>query len=456
MKDKSRARDQPMFGAVKMCFGGSADPWPVDSGDVADLTPLDEGATLLALARRYRPPAILERIASHGEPVIDREGMGVEIDPSEPLVDEPVREDGLSYSNPDMVAFWWDRSALTSWQVVPLTLDTMDTHGLWDADLFAPFRAVRDLTGGDREVARQLAHAFAPMVNAGLLTRVDTLTYRTRHVMLSTAQSYRPGCAGYQQHVWQATLDEDAVVFTTHPGNEPWEDPNAYRDMDHYWTGSATLPRSVQHGCVAIHMYSPGFAVPDVPALAAFRFLEYTHAYFPTERFDAVERSGNWTFGCRAGGYVALWSWRAPVWREHDPEVVCTNGLLEPFDLVAPGGPDNVWIVEVGDVDRWGSFAGFIDAVEVSAVKVRSLGSDAGIHRGFQVAYDSASEGDLEVFWSGPLRVNGREVRTQGYPRFDNPWARVERGETTVRIEDEWGALVLDLARGKRFDDDHG
>ena len=39
--------------------------------------------------------------------------------------------------------------------------------------------------------------------------------------MLSSAQDYRPGCFGEQYHAWQATLDEDAVVFTTHPKDEP-------------------------------------------------------------------------------------------------------------------------------------------------------------------------------------------------------------------------------------------
>src|SRR5690606_38948975 len=128
------------------------------------------------------------------------------------LVDHPTREDGLSYTDPAMVPFWWDRSALTPWQLIDLTMDALDRHGLWEAELFAPFRVVRELTGADRDVARRLSQAMAPMANAGLLTRVDTCTYRTGDVMLSSAQSYRPGWAGYQHHVWQATLDERAVV----------------------------------------------------------------------------------------------------------------------------------------------------------------------------------------------------------------------------------------------------
>ena len=114
------------------------------------------------------------------------------------------------------------------------------------------------------------------------------------------------------------------------------------------------------------------------PPLDAFGYVDYTHAYFPTERFDEVRRSGGWTFGRRGEGYVALWSWRPTEWRTHDPSVTFTNGLTEPFDLVAPGGADNVWIAEVGSAARWGSFDAFVAAVSGSPVSVRDLGTGVG------------------------------------------------------------------------------
>jgi hypothetical protein len=452
MKDKSRAPDQPVFGAMKLCFDTTDHPYPIDDGDTADLLPRNESASLLARATRYRPPAILRRIASGTGEVTDHEAMGMPIDPSGPVVPDPVREDGLSYTDPDLVPFWWDRSALTPWQLIPLTAATLDRYQLWDANLFALFKVVRDATGGDVGVMQQLAADLHPMVNAGLLEEVHTCTWRNRDVMLSTAQAYRPGTVGFQHHIWQATLDELAVVFTTHPGNPPSADAGDYLDHDHYWTGSATLPFAVQHDRVAIIRYEPAFACPTDDLLAPFAYEPYTHAFFPTEHFDEVVERGGWTFGRRREAYVALWSWRPASWRDHDPAAVFTNGLTVRFDLVADGGADDVWICEVGDADRWGTFESFCDAVCAAAIEVDDPGWTAdGPHPGFSVRYTSPSIG--AVVSSGPdeaLAVAGEPVAVRYQHRFDNPFTRIERGVTTVPIVDEHGGWVLDLAAGTR------
>jgi hypothetical protein len=188
MKDKHQGPVQPLFAPAKMLFGDSDEPWPTESDEATTLLPRNEGATLLARAKRWRPAEVHRRIATSDVTMIDREAMGIVIDPSEPLTEHPVRADGLSWDDPDMVPFWWDRSALTTWQLVPSTMATLDRHDLWEADLFAMFRPVRDLTGGDPAVAQQLSKDLDPIINAGLLSRVDTYTWRSAHAMLSSAQ----------------------------------------------------------------------------------------------------------------------------------------------------------------------------------------------------------------------------------------------------------------------------
>jgi hypothetical protein len=451
MKDKARAIDQPVFGACKLCFDATDEPWPLDDGDDADLLPLNESATLLARARRYRPPAVLRRVATSSDEVVDREVMGAVIDPSEPLCDDPVRADGRSYADPDEVAYWWDRGALTPWQLVPLTIDTIERHGLWEANLFAIFRQMRDAMGADPLLWRQVAADLHAMVNAGLLSEVHTYTWRNAHGMLSCAQAYRPGATGLQHHNWQATLDERAVVFTTHPGNGPSPNAGDYLDHDRYWTGSATLPRSVQHRRVGIHAYEPAFPPPDSDLLAPFAYEPYTHAYVPTEHLDEVRRDGHWTLARRRDGYVALWSWRAPEWRRHAPATTYTGGLTGDFDLVAEGGADNVWIVELGDADQSGSFDEFCTSITAAAVTVDDPGWAAtGPHPGFAVRYESPAEGTVESRPDALLVVDGSPVELAHDRRFDNPYTSIARGETTVPVRDDRGGWELDLAAGTR------
>ncbi|HET8931577.1 MAG TPA: hypothetical protein VFN21_13030 [Acidimicrobiales bacterium] len=451
MKNKARARDQPVFGATKLCFDATDETWPIGDGDEVDLLPLDESATLLARATRYRPPAILRRVATSTDEFVDHESMGIEIDPSGPATENPVRADGLSYTDPEMVPFWWDRAALTPWQLIGLTVDTLERHDLWDANLFAIFKVMRDAMGSDPELWKSVAAELHPMVNAGLLSKVSTTTWRNAHGMLSTAQAYRPGAVGFQHHIWQATLDERAIVFTMHPGNPPTANAGDYLDDDRYWTGSATLPRSVQHRRVGVHAFEPAFPPPDTDLLAPFAYEPSTHAYFPTENFDEMRRAGNWTMGRRRHGYVALWSWRRPDWRRHDPATTYTAGLVDDFDLVADGGADNVWIVEMGDVDQSGSFDAFCAAISAATVQVDDPGWAATRpHPGFAIRYESPSEGVVESRPDALLTVDGHPIELDHKRRFDNPFTSIARGDTTVPIRDHIESWVLDLAAGTR------
>lgn len=440
MKDKSKATDQDTFGVVKVAF---------DTTDLPYQATGDATAVALARATRYRLPAVIDRVAHHPGPVVDREHMGVALDLDEPFTPTPTSPaPGVSYTDPDDIAFWWERGALTAWQVVPETLATIDRHDLWETSMFQPYKPLVDVVGGDPAAAQQLAYALRCQINAGVLSAVDTVTWRTADAMVSSAQDYRPGCFGEQYHAWQATLDEDAVVFTTNPGNEP-RGGNRWQDGDLYWNGGATMPRTAQQGAAVINLYAPQYPAGG-PPLDAFAYLPYTHAYFPTERFDEVRTVGPWTLGRKGDGYVALWSWRPTQWRTHDPAATFTNGLTQPFDLVAPGGADNVWIGEVGSAERWGTFDAFAAAVTAAPVTVTDLGSVGGVSRGFDVAYTSPSEGRLRFSWTGPLTVDGAEVPLHGGDRYANPFGTTAFGDTTVGVADGPSSLTVDLLTGAR------
>ena len=443
-KDKMSSLDDDTWGGVKLLFDTTA--YPYQSRGHPD-------AVLLARARRYRMPEAILRVARSSEPFTDRERMGIRIDEDGPLEDDPQAPYGFSFTDPRDLTVWWGIGALTTWPVVPLTLQTMDQYDLWETTNFAPFVGLRVLTENVR-LAQQLAISTYRFLGFGLLQEVNTVTHRTPDYMLSSAVDYRAGSFASQIHTWQATLDANALVFTNHPFRPiiAAQDWGFDEEQGGYWTGEASIPRAAQHENVGIYVYAPQYAMRNAAPFDYFRWEPYTHAYFPQDRFDEVVQEGSWTFGRLGDGYVALYSWRPTRWIEYDPAVYATDGMVRPFDLMADGGADNVWIVECGRAADFGSFAAFREAVAGAAVTVTPLGpgQESGIADGFDVVYESPSQGRITFGWHAPLVVRGVEQALGGFPRYDNPFAQTPFDAPLVEIAAEGYGVRLDFAAGER------
>ncbi len=434
MKDKSIATDQDTFTFSKLLFDDTTLPYQEGA---------DPGGTLFARAKKYTLPSAIRAIAKDDTPMVDEEHMNVPLDASAPVVPDPKPPFGISYDDEENVPFWWERGGQTAWQTVPLTIRALDKYDLWDSQFYKPFKSLRDAVGNDMDNARALAQQLSPVLAFGLLSEIHTYTYRAADVMLSTAQDYRPGVFSEQYHAWQATLDEKALVFTTHPKNEP-QQGTEWPDDDGYWTGTGSIPRSAQYRTVGIHIYSPTFK-PMGPPFDSFGYLDYTHAYFPQEYFDEVQRAGNWTFGRKGDGYVALWSQRTPEWRTHDPAKVFTHGLTKPFDLVAKGGADDVWIVEVGDAAKWKTFDAFQRAITAAPVRVQAGAEHA-------VEYTSPTEGRMTFGFTQPFTVAGEKIELHPAARYANPYVHVpfegrrydvKAGNASLSLDfDAWNSKV--------------
>lgn len=429
MKDKSTATDQNTFDITKMLFEDTTEPYNEGAG----------AAVLFARAKKWTLPPILNAIAKDPNELVDTEHMNVPLDPLAPVTPDPEPPYGIAFDDPETVPFWWERGAQPVWQTVEQTIKTLDEHELWDSQFYKDFKPLRDLVGNDADQARSLTQSLAAVLGFGLLTEVNTYTYRTDDVMLSTAQDYRPGVFSEQVHAWQATLAEQALVFTTHPKNEP-ERGTEWPDSDGYWTGSGSMPRSAQHKNVSISIYNPQFDKPG-PPLERFSYLDYTHAYFPSEKFDEVVRDGHWTFARKDDGYVALYSALTPEWRAHDPNEVFTHGLTKPFDLVARGSNKNVWITEVGDPTTYTDFADFRAKIAAAPVKV-----DADQ----RVSYTSPVQGAITFAWSEDLTVAGTPVELHPEARMANPFVTVPFEGRQYDIRHGEQRLVLDFDAWER------
>ena len=466
-KDKLNGRDEDTFSVVKMVFDRT--PVPYANADTA---------TLLAVAERYRPPEVARRIASSEVPAVFRTKSSLPLDPNAPVDATVEAPYGLTFEGEVGLMTWWAMGAQFPWQVVPTSVELVREYDLFETSNFQQASALAPIVAdADDDTLRGLAAGLATQVNPGLLSQVDTYTTRSPEVMLSTAQDWRPGQRGEQNHVWQATLDPDALVFTTHPreGVPSAEDPN---DREGYWTGDGAIPRSAQHGEVSISIYAPQYDGSGGVGSGAYSFTyePATHAFFPTEHFDEVVEQDGWVIGRKGDGYVALWSARPAAWRTYTEDEF-TRGLTEPFDLVAEGGPDNVWITQVGraadyaDRGDGDAFANFVAAVTASEPRVIARyrddcgpGADCTVPAdevgsGARVQLDSPSEGPITFGWLPtaedpgllPLTVDGEEQDLHPETlRWDAPYAEAAFDTGVYRAELDGATLELDFTAGLR------
>jgi hypothetical protein len=435
-KDKMTSRHEATFGSARLLFADTAEDYQSRT---------DTGATYLAAAERYRVPQALLAVATSDETSVVRERHGIYVDAAAPVTDEVEAPFGYDFEDPANMSFWWSLGAVGMWQTIRVSVAEADEHRLWDTELFAEIKALADINGRDPERIREWVHDRHAVVNFGFLSEANTYAWRSPDVALASVVDHRFGEMRDQAHSWQAQIDADALVFTNHPVTD-LEASLEWRDDGEpgYWTGEASMPRSAQHERTAIHIYQPAWDESTDDLLwAVFGYQPFTHAYVPQDRFDEVVQEGHWTIAAKGGGRIALWSWREPTWRAYDTATTSTDGMTKPFDLVAEGGPDNVWIVEVG-TEADGSLEDFVAAVTASEPVVERT------EAGFTVAWESPSSGAVAFGSEGPFTVAGDEVPLGEFPRHESPWGRTDRLDPTFTLEHDGSRLALDFAARTR------
>lgn len=178
----------------------------------------------------------------------------------------------------------------------------------------------------------------------------------------------RPGGAGYQQHLWQATLGRDCHVFVNHPGGTF----DGTKSRPGYWHGNGLLPRVRQNGRIlqAIHVIADGRwtrpeITPDVwnwGSTSTVRPYDvhpipFTHAHWPADAFDREVRRGGWVFGQKDGGLIGVWC---------SERLVAHHDVLTGRELRATG-PLSAWLVVCGSVTTDGTLENFMAACEARA-----------------------------------------------------------------------------------------
>ncbi len=381
---------------------------------------------------KYRLPKVLEYIASDRQQNVDgrmenRQRMGIKLTEMEKWGLRPDNfEDGMLYLT--LEAYLHPRT-------IANTLRMFDVCNWWENSFLGNFKPYRGLLkalgaiGGLPALARFLERD----VCRNTREEVNIYTYKTPDYMLSTAQDYRKGYGGDQQHIWQATLGADAVCFTTHPAKLEGVTPN-------YWAGSGLLPRAAQYKNLAIVIYH----IKKIPALYVPIRHFYTHAWLPKDKFDEIIEKNGWIFARKNEGYLALKSQNPYIWKEaHIPPEISAPlrfNLEDNGREVIADGADNIWICQMGRQAEDGHFAGFIEKIAAAEITYSNLA----------VHYQAPGVGPVRFGWDQPFEVDDVKISLSDYRRYDNPFTRAEFNADEIHITAGEHRLALNWKTGER------
>lgn len=388
---------------------------PCDTSDMA--------AVALATSDYYAPPPILEEIYRNATDYHEsKERHSIYMDEGEKY--------GIEYNQEDL-DFWFGMQAHLDHKVIDETYEHIDAHNRNPMTLAGPQLLMDYLQFSAFMHGRTInehAKTLSLILRGAALQTANCYTYRTPYYQLSGAQDHTKGLGSAQEHIWQATLDSNAYVFTNSPGGY-------VKDLDQKWMGGFK-PRATFHKNMGIIQYDRKttslegeFAIFALNLFMGGTF--YQHAYFPRSAFDNYIQKDGWTIGEKDGGYVALYSYEPTTW-------------MNDYELRVDGRK-NVWIVELGSEDEYNSFEDFTDKILDADIKIEPLSL------GYQVSYDSPSQGKSTVGWDGAFRVDGKQIDLGDYPRFENKYCHQDFGNKTTIIEHNGKYLELNFYNCSRF-----
>lgn len=230
----------------------------------------------------------------------------------------------------------------------------------------------------------------------------NLVTYKTGDYMLSSVQDYRPGEQGAEEHLWQATLSPEAVVFSNHPACISEDETH----RPGWWRGNAVLPRVAQWRDVLIAVHK----LPDDD------WMGFTHAYFPIYAFEEHLIKDGWAFARKGDGYLAITAACGIEQVKRGPD-----GYRELRSI----GKHNTWLVHMGRAAQDQSFEKFQKKILAMRPKWKDLSVSCINLRGEELVFG----------WEGPLLVNGKPQLLSGLKHIENPYCNADLPANFMDIE---------------------
>lgn len=361
----------------------------------------------IVASKKYILPPVLIEIAGDTNTVVIRQSNGLDV--------PELKYEGYYGTDDRSMMMQWAMEAFTNPEIVRNSISFIRKHNMFSNEAINDFKLL------DLSLLRWLhlepfvVKLINPQSNGVAIQKGNTYTFRTKDYSLYSVQHYHPGTYGDQQHVSGMNIGSAFSIFHTHPALEE----GIAHQSPNYWVGYGHVPHVVQDRNVSLAVYR----IPAKKGLMEAALLNYTHAYFPKQKFDSVFVMENYAFGKKGNTYGAF---------------ICKNKLFfraGTTDDLIQNGKRTFWITEAGSTDEDGSFQDFYKNIMAN-----------------QLAFDSTdlvltyvSHGrEYRLVFNGDFKLDGRVVDTR-YKRYESPYNTAEKKAKTIYIKAGDKSLHLDF-----------
>lgn len=362
-------------------------------------------SSMFLLCKNYQVPRVIIEIAQSKGTQIIMDSMGLDLhEVNREMPEDELDEKGM---------FFWSMEAFTNKESINMTMKIFNQWNLKENNFLKDLQSVNIPLLRKLGLLPTVVKILNPATQGVAIERANTYTYKTDYYTISTAQKYHPKSFGDQQHIWQATLPNQINIFSTHPGS-PMFDDQARNFSPSFWVGNGINPHAVQHRNMLFLMY-------DLRARKGYlerNRQKFIHFYFPVNHFDEVIELDFRLFGKVKDSYIAILS--SNPYQIKDDEEVVIEGVTSQF------------IVILGSVEQYGSFAGFVDMIQESSVYFSG--------QKIQFLMDHT----YELKFNGAFKVDHQIISTD-YPRYDTPFVESLRKPEELMIHHLNRSLYLNF-----------
>ena len=361
----------------------------------------DRIGMMFCLRRSYELPAVIREIADDPSPRTVRTGHGLDIADAAAVHGTP--------RDPESTAsLLWAMEAFVNPRAIRTTMTAFDAWRMATNPFLSSLKALDWVPRALLPLAMRIAK---PAVAGTALERAYVATTRSDSYLVSSAQHYRPGHYGDQQHLWHVVLPGGVPIFATHPGG-PLVDDATRQKTPSRWVGNGVNPDVAAAGPVLLAVY-------DTRGRRGYgegRRMRGSHLYVPFAELDECARGSHWLAVRQGGGLVG---------------VLATSELVsESGHAVRQDGAVTGWVVICAELAEHGSLDGF--SAWLAGCSVRLSGATLEVTTP-DATYRLAQH---------TLSKDGRVV-SAGTDRYDSDWVRVPFDADRIEVRGTTGSLVL-------------